>query len=139
LRTKKREEGVLKMASDKLQIHRQVKLKDGQLLMGFSGWMDGGNISTGTVKFLVEQLDAQKLADIEPEGFYIYNFPGSMEVSAMFRPHTRIRDGLVELCDMPRNTFFLVPAVRCEDNIFYRQRCRPGAAYTSAEVLVLGF
>ncbi|MHC4722274.1 MAG: hypothetical protein ACYS6I_06140 [Planctomycetota bacterium] len=50
------------MASDKLQIHRRVKLKDGQLLMGFSGWMDGGNISTGTVKFLVEQLDAQKLA-----------------------------------------------------------------------------
>ena len=95
------------MASDKLQIHRRAKLKDGQLLMGFSGWMDGGNISTGTVKFLVEQLDAQKLADIEPEGFYIYNFPGSMELAAMFRPHTRIRDGLVELCDMPRNTFFL--------------------------------
>ncbi len=95
------------MASDKLRIYRRAKLGEGRLLMGFSGWMDGGDISTGTVKFLVEQLDAPKSAEIEPEGFYIYSFPGSMEVTAMFRPHTRIRDGVVQSCEMPRNTFFL--------------------------------
>lgn len=95
------------MASDKLRIYKQAKLADGRLLMGFSGWMDGGNISTGTVKFLTEQLDAPKSAEIKPEGFYIYNFPGSMEIAAMFRPHTRIRDGIVQSCDMPSNTFFL--------------------------------
>jgi len=95
------------MASDKLRIYKRAKLVEGRLLMGFSGWMDGGDISTGTVKFLVEQLDASKSAEIEPEGFYIYSFPGSMEVTSMFRPHTRIRDGVVQSCEMPRNTFFL--------------------------------
>ncbi len=95
------------MASDKLRIHKRAKLVDGRLLMGFSGWMDGGNISTGTIKFLAEQLDAPKAAEIDPEGFYIYNFPGTMEITAMFRPHARIRDGIVRSCEMPSNTFFV--------------------------------
>ncbi|MHC4675649.1 MAG: PAC2 family protein, partial [Planctomycetota bacterium] len=33
---------------------------------------------------------------IDPEGFYIYNFPGSMEVSALFRPFTKIEEGLIK-------------------------------------------
>ncbi|MHC5059474.1 MAG: proteasome assembly chaperone family protein [Planctomycetota bacterium] len=95
------------MASDKLQIYRRAKLKDGKLLMGLSGWMDGGNISTGVVRFLIEQLDAQEVARIEPEGFYIYNFPGTMEISALFRPHAMITDGIIESYDVPANEFFL--------------------------------
>ena len=94
------------MPSDKLRIHRQAKLHDPRLLIGLSGWMDGGNVSTGTVKLLAEELDAQKLAEIEPEEFYIYNFPGSMELAAMFRPHTRIKNGLVLSCETPKNIFF---------------------------------
>jgi len=95
------------MSNSKLRIYRRSKLEDGRLLMGFSGWMDGGDISTGTVKFLAEQLDAPKSAEIEPEGFYIYSFPGSMEITAIFRPHARIRDGLVQSCEMPSNSFFV--------------------------------
>ena len=83
------------MSNSKLRIYRRSKLENGRLLMGFSGWMDGGDTSTGTVKFLAEQLDAPKSAEIEPEGFYIYSFPGSMEITSIFRPHARIRDGLV--------------------------------------------
>ena len=40
------------------------------------------------------------------ESFYIYNFPGPMEVAAMFRPHIEIEDGLVKSLEMPANTFF---------------------------------
>jgi proteasome assembly chaperone (PAC2) family protein len=99
--------GVVKMASDRLRIYKRAKLNDGRLLMGLSGWMNGGDISTGAVQFLVEQLGAPQAARIEPDGFYIYNFPGSMEVTAIFRPHTRISDGIVQSCEMPSNTFFV--------------------------------
>jgi len=74
--------------------------------MGLSGWMDGGEVSTGTIKYLIEKLNAQKFAEINPEGFYIYNFPGSMEMTALFRPHTRIRAGLIKTFEVPRNEFF---------------------------------
>jgi predicted ATP-grasp superfamily ATP-dependent carboligase len=46
------------------------------------------------------------LAEIDPEGFYIFSFPGSMEVSALFRPYTKIEDGLVTAFQGPTNTFF---------------------------------
>jgi proteasome assembly chaperone (PAC2) family protein len=94
------------MALDRLRAHARPKLKDGKLVLAFSGWMDGGEVSTGTVEWLVRTLGAPKVAAIEPEGFYIYNFPGSMEVSSLFRPHTRIHEGQIEAYRPPENAFF---------------------------------
>ena len=94
------------MASDKLIIDKRPKLRNPRLLLGFSGWMDGGEVSTGTVKCLIDNLGAEKLAEINPEGFYIYSFPGLMEVTALFRPHTKIRNGLIKSFEVPTNTFF---------------------------------
>jgi proteasome assembly chaperone (PAC2) family protein len=68
--------------------------------------MDGGNVSTGTVKCLINRLGAEEFAEIEPEGFYIYSFPGSMEITALFRPHTKIKDGLIESYQRPTDAFF---------------------------------
>ena len=94
------------MAYDKLKIYERPKFNSPRLLLGFSGWMNGGEVSTGTVKCLIEKLDAQKFAEIKPAGFYIYSFPGSMEVTALFRPHTQIKDGIIEFCEIPSNTFY---------------------------------
>jgi proteasome assembly chaperone (PAC2) family protein len=94
------------MASDKLKIYSKPDLHNSRLLLGLSGWMDGGEVSTGTLKYLIEKLSAQKFAEISPEGFYIYSFPGSMEMTALFRPHTRIRAGIIKSFEVPRNEFF---------------------------------
>jgi proteasome assembly chaperone (PAC2) family protein len=51
-------------------------------------------------------MRAKKFAEIEPEGFYIYSFPGSMEITALFRPHTKIKDGLIEAYQRPTDAFF---------------------------------
>ncbi|MCA9069070.1 MAG: PAC2 family protein, partial [Planctomycetaceae bacterium] len=91
---------------DCLLIEHQPQLENGTLLLAFSGWMDGGDVSTGTVRRLVELLDAEHVAEIDPEPFYIYNFPGPMEVAAIFRPHISIEEGLVQSLEMPSNTFF---------------------------------
>lgn len=92
--------------SDFLLIDHQPKLENGTLLLAFSGWMNGGEVSTGSVRRLVEVLDAEYVAEVDPEPFYIYNFPGPMEVAAMFRPHIAIEGGLVRTLEMPANTFF---------------------------------
>ena len=98
------------MTSDKLRmIDETPRLNDGRMVLAFSGWMDGGDVSTGTVKRLVDRLDAQPFAEIEPEGFYIYNFPGDMEVSSLFRPHIKIADGIVQSYDPPANRFYCDP------------------------------
>src|SRR2546423_1806422 len=47
----------------------------------------------------------REIARIEPEDFYIYNFPGSMEIAALFRPHVKYQDGIVSEFNFPTNTF----------------------------------
>ncbi len=91
---------------DLLQIDRFPELEEATLVLAFSGWMDGGDVSTGTVRRLVNLTGAHQFAEIDPEPFYIYNFPGSMETTALFRPHIEIQDGLIATVDMPSNTFY---------------------------------
>ena len=92
--------------NDLLHVLNRPSLEDATLVLAFTGWMDGGDVSTGTVKRLVDLLDAQPMAEIDAEPFYIHNFPGSMEIAALFRPHIKIEDGIVQSVDMPSNDFY---------------------------------
>src|SRR5579885_890998 len=95
--------------TDALRTHDVPALDRATLVLALTGWMDGGDVSTGTVRRLVDLLGARPVADIDPEPFYICNFPGSMELTALFRPHIKIEDGLVASLDMPANTFYCCP------------------------------
>ena len=89
-----------------LKFIEDVSVSDPTLVLAFTGWMDGGNVSTGTVERLVEMYKATVSAEIDPEPFYLYNFPGSMELSSLFRPHIEIVEGIVESMQMPENRFY---------------------------------
>ena len=92
--------------TDILKIHASPLLEKATLVLAFTGWMDGGDVSTGTVRHLVELLHAKSIAEIDPEPFYIYNVPGPMQVAEMFRPPVTIEDGLVKDFELPTNTFY---------------------------------
>jgi proteasome assembly chaperone (PAC2) family protein len=94
------------MASEKLQIFKHPVLKSPRLLVGLSGWMDSGEVSTGTIRFLVDTLGAESFAQISSDGFFIESFPGSMEMSALFRPYAKIQNGLIKEFWWPENLFF---------------------------------
>lgn len=94
------------MASTHLKILEQPRLRDGKLILAFTGWMDGGDVSTGTVRWLADQLDARKIAEIAPGDYYLYNFPGSMELAGLVRPGVKIVEGVVEEIELPENHFF---------------------------------
>jgi proteasome assembly chaperone (PAC2) family protein len=92
--------------TETLRVHGCPVLDRATLVLALTGWMDGGDVSTGTVRRLVDLLGAKPVADIDPEPFYVFNFPGSMEIAALFRPRVKIEDGLVASLDMPTNTFY---------------------------------
>jgi proteasome assembly chaperone (PAC2) family protein len=91
---------------DALTVRDRPALDGGTLLLAFSGWMDGGDVSTGTVQRLVDLLGARSFATIDAEPFYLYQFPGSMELTALFRPHVKIAQGKILALDMPTNEFY---------------------------------
>ncbi|MFQ5733666.1 MAG: PAC2 family protein [Planctomycetaceae bacterium] len=110
-----------------LTIDRLPTLAGGTLMLSFDGWMDGGDVSTGTVERLVDLLKAEPIAEIDSDPFYIYNFPGSMEIAALFRPHIEIQDGIVQFVAIPSNRFYcheaekLVLFVGKEPNLKWRE------------------
>lgn len=97
------------------------------MVIGLTGWMDGGHVSTGTVGYLREQLHAEDFAEIDPLDFYIFHFPVSsiplsvqledgravvqpvnpMEFTALFRPHAKIEEGIITNLEYPQNIFSL--------------------------------
>lgn len=91
------------MAADALQLDRLPSLDDGRLIIGFDGWMDGGEVSTGTAEWIAQQLHTERVGQVVGDDFYLLNFPGSMEVAALFRPPTRITAGMVQELELPAN------------------------------------
>jgi proteasome assembly chaperone (PAC2) family protein len=41
-------------------------------IVGFGGWIDAGFAATGAVKYLIDQLNAQRVAELDPEPFYSF-------------------------------------------------------------------
>ncbi len=100
----------LKLASD------LPNLKDATMLLALTGWMDGGDVSTGSVRqIMAGRKNIQEVARIEPDEFYIYNFPGNMEISALFRPTVKYKQGVVRRFEMPANLF----AADAEANLIF--------------------
>jgi proteasome assembly chaperone (PAC2) family protein len=98
-----------------LKVHAEPKLENATLLLALTGWMDGGDVSTGTVKTIMGRREVTRVATIDPEDFYIYNFPGSMEIAALFRPEVKYDRGVVTRIEMPANVFCADP----EHNLVY--------------------
>jgi len=88
-----------------LKFLARPRLHRGTLLLAFTGWMDGGLVSTGTVRRLMEERDVQEIARIDPDPFSIYNFPGPMEVATLFRPAAKFDDGVLVELQFPQNVF----------------------------------
>src|SRR3712207_1652012 len=76
-----------------LRPHDCPRLDGAILVLASGGWMAAGDVSAGTVRRRVDLLGARPVAEIDPVPSYSYNFPGSMEVAALFRPAVKSEDG----------------------------------------------
>lgn len=113
------------MSSEYLTVYDLPVPDRATMLLGFSGWMDGGEVSTGAIDYVIETHPARLAGKIDPELFYLLNFPGSMEVSALIRPPARIEDGLVRSLEMPSSLFHY-----CEElNLFVFRAKEPNFAW----------
>lgn len=73
------------------------------MIAGWRQWADGGSVSSGLTEYLVERLDAREIGQIRPDGFYIFQFPGTHD---LVRPVIRFNEGFPEALDAPENRFY---------------------------------
>jgi len=61
-------DGVLRELEDLASL----RLRQPFAIVGFGGWIDAGFAATGAVRYLVDQLSATRVAEIDPEPFYAF-------------------------------------------------------------------
>lgn len=110
-----------------MKILNDVSLPGSTMLLALGGWMDGGTVSTGTVRQFMRGRRLTEVARIEHGSFYIDTFPGSMELASLLRPHVKYKDGLIESLELQENQIFADVAAKLlffvgkEPNLNWRQ------------------
>lgn len=87
------------MVDETIHIESMPDLHTPILILGFSGWGNAMDISTGTVQYLVKRLHAAPFASIEGDPFYRYDES---------RPVVRIEHGFLKHVSVPGGTFYAV-------------------------------
>jgi proteasome assembly chaperone (PAC2) family protein len=75
------------------------------ILIGYRGWLNAGEMATGSIDFLRLKLNARKFASIDSRQFYIWQVPG-FDSAQVMRPNAHVEGGLIKSLDEPANEFF---------------------------------
>jgi predicted ATP-grasp superfamily ATP-dependent carboligase len=73
------------------------------MIAGWQQWADAGAVSSGLPLYLLEQTQARKIAEIDPDGFYLFQIPGTHD---LFRPMVKLQDGHRESIEEKLNEFY---------------------------------
>ena len=73
------------------------------LVAAFRGWNDGGQGATLAAGYLARLWNAEKFAEIDPEGFLDFQTT---------RPHVSLDEGLTRRIEWPENAFYWTRARR---------------------------
>jgi len=73
------------------------------MLAGWRQWADAGSASSGLPEYLVKRTNARKIGAIGPDGFYLFQFPGTHD---LVRPVVKFKQGYPESLDTPKNEIF---------------------------------
>jgi proteasome assembly chaperone (PAC2) family protein len=101
-----------------LVMHNQPELLSPYVVVGFRGWLNAGEVSTGSIDYLCRKLSAHKFAHIESRDFYIYQIPSSSPEQSL-RPHARIEAGVIKRLEVPTNEFFFWKSGASHDLILF--------------------
>ena len=75
----------------------EPSLREPALVAGFDGWGNAAEVATSTVDFMVNSLEAEQLASLESDDFYLFS---------VNRPLVNIANGHLKSLDLPRSRFY---------------------------------
>jgi proteasome assembly chaperone (PAC2) family protein len=82
--------------SDELSVQEQPELRSPVLVAAFRGWNDGGQAASLAAGYLAKLWNAQRFAEIDPEGFFDFQ---------VTRPHVSLVEGVTRKIDWPETAF----------------------------------
>jgi proteasome assembly chaperone (PAC2) family protein len=73
------------------------------MLAGWRQWADAGAISSGLPQHIIELTGAEKIGQIKPDDFYLFQVPGTHH---LLRPTIKLQQGYRQSLTHPTNEFF---------------------------------
>jgi len=73
------------------------------MIVGWHQWADAGNVSSGLPQYLIDRTDARKIGEIKPDGFYLFQIPGTHH---FLRPEIKLDEGYRKELHDRKNEFF---------------------------------
>jgi proteasome assembly chaperone (PAC2) family protein len=86
-----------------LDLWEQPKAERVYMIVGWRQWADAGSVSSGLPEYLVQQTQARPIGKINPDGFYLFQIPGTHD---LVRPIVEFDDGYPKSLEVSRNEFF---------------------------------
>ncbi len=86
-----------------VNLHERPEAEELYLIAGWQQWADAGSVSSGLPRYLIERLQARKIGEISPDGFYLFQIPGTHH---LLRPEVHLVDGYSKQIDKRKNEFY---------------------------------
>lgn len=89
--------------TEAVEIHEQPTAKEIYMFTGWRQWADAGSTSSGLPQYLIQQLDARKIGNIRPDGFYLFQIPGTHD---LVRPVVKFENGYPKSLESQSNELY---------------------------------
>jgi proteasome assembly chaperone (PAC2) family protein len=90
-------------SSNAYEFWKKPETEELYMLTGFRQWADAGSVSSGLPEYLVQQTRAEPIGKIRPDGFYLFQVPGTHD---LMRPVVRYEEGFPESLEIQHNDFY---------------------------------
>jgi proteasome assembly chaperone (PAC2) family protein len=86
-----------------VELTEQPQAEEMYMIAGWRQWADAGSVSSGLPQYLVQRTDARQIGTIRPDGFYLFQIPGTHD---LVRPVVKFEDGYPESLDVQHNDVY---------------------------------
>ncbi len=99
------------------ELHELPQATEMVMIAGWDQWADAGNVSSGLPEYLVQRLSAHFIGEIAPEGFYLFQVPGTHH---LLRPFVHLEEGQIQELQGKRNEFYYHPVGEDKGLVIFR-------------------
>jgi proteasome assembly chaperone (PAC2) family protein len=89
--------------NDLVELWEKPLAEEVYMIVGWHQWADAGAISSGLPQYLIEQTGARKIGELKPDGFYLFQIPGTHH---FLRPEIKLDEGYRQELSSRKNEFF---------------------------------
>ena len=89
--------------AESIELWKKPESQELFMLVGWHQWADAGAVSSGLPQYLVDLMGAEPIGTMNPDGFYIFQVPGTHD---LVRPVVRFEEGYPKSLETPQNDFF---------------------------------